>query len=388
MITFKKFYEEFYGSHFSRFFRRPHKFEYNRNFRINFPIYNPNAIVFHVRRNSGYYPCMIPTYDNLNDNASDKLSSYPEKPDRLNSNFLIDRIFLDFDVSNSEYKILKEQLENLRAHEIDYNESGQIEIQKTLLKHIIYEKSAERAVEEAKSFAKLFKADFGKYPKLFFSGLKGAHAYCFFKPVKLTNPNYTIYHFAKKIKEVYEFETLDLSVNKDAITRLSRIPYSVHQITGLSVVSFNIQDSYKEIVRRSINPAVEQFESMEHTTNLGKHLEHIDRILLQNKVNNKTHSKKYFKNFKNNNSNFSNTNHQEFFKEILGESISQYPPKDYVMYHCPFPDHPDEHPSFLVHKNGYKCYGCNRKGNYWQFLKEYYDWDDSQVINYLKNIGK
>lgn len=389
MITFKKFYEEFYGSHFSRFFRRPHKFGDNRNFRINFPIYNPNAIVFHVKRNSGHYPCMISTYDNSNDNAYDKLSGNPEKPDTLNSIFLIDRIFFDFDVSNSEYKGLKDELENLRVQEIDHNKAKQREIQKKILKIVIYEKSAEKAVEEVKIFANLFKSEFGKYPILFFSGSKGAHAYCFFKPVKLTNPNYTIYHFVKKIKEVYEFETLDLSVNKDAITRLSRIPYSMHQITGLTVVPFNINESYGEIIKRAISPCVKQFDLEEHITNLGNHLEQIDEILHHNKVTNENRFKKrYFKYLNNKHVNFNNTNHQDFFKEILGEPTRKYPTKEYVIYHCPFPDHPDEHPSFMVHKNGYKCYGCNRKGNYWQFYKDYYGWNDSQVRNYLKNNRK
>jgi len=54
------------------------------------------------------------------------------------------------------------------------------------------------------------------------------------------------------------------------------------------------------------------------------------------------------------------------------------------MYKCPFKDQDDKKPSFRVHKNGSYYYGFQRKGNYWQFLKDYYGWDDEQVKMYLK----
>ena len=62
--------------------------------------------------------------------------------------------------------------------------------------------------------------------------------------------------------------------------------------------------------------------------------------------------------------------HRLFFKSILGEPEREYPEKEYMMYKCPFKDHEDKKPSFRVHKNGYYCYGCQKKGNYWQFYKD------------------
>ena len=76
----------------------------------------------------------------------------------------------------------------------------------------------------------------------------------------------------------------------------------------------------------------------------------------------------------------------EFFsRKYLGIPEHEYPDKEYVMYRCPFPDHQDTNPSFMVHKRGYKCYGCGEKGNYWQFLKDYNSWNDQKVKEYLNN---
>lgn len=57
----------------------------------------------------------------------------------------------------------------------------------------------------------------------------------------------------------------------------------------------------------------------------------------------------------------------------------EYPDKEYLMYSYPFQDHDARKPSFRVHKKGYYCYGCQKKGNYWQFYKDYYGWDDDNV---------
>lgn len=38
--------------------------------------------------------------------------------------------------------------------------------------------------------------------------------------------------------------------------------------------------------------------------------------------------------------------------------------------HCPFPDHPDLHPSFVVYQRIWRCFGCNRKGDVISLLQE------------------
>jgi DNA primase len=78
--------------------------------------------------------------------------------------------------------------------------------------------------------------------------------------------------------------------------------------------------------------------------------------------------------------------HRVFFRSLLGDPVRSYPDKEYVMYNCPFQDHNDKKPSFRVHKKGYYCYGCQKRGNYWQFIKDYHAWSDEKVKKYLKKI--
>ena len=376
--SLQNFYKEFYGPKFYRYFRRPHQFKKNRNFRIEFTVTNASALSYHVKTNNGKYPCMISVYDLNSKNSKNNFLKCPNSIKNSNNPIkVIDRIFMDFDTSIQKYKPLKREFEDLREHEIDYKKQKQLEIKKKLLKLVICDHIAEPAINDVKKFAKIFKRDFGIYPALFFSGFKGAHAYCFFEPLKLSNTNKTINYVAEKIKNTYNLSNMDLAVNKDATTRLSRIPYSRHQITGLTVVPFKPDEQYLDIIKKSINPSIEPFNYKNHFCNLNEYLLEIDEILEHNQ--NITANK--------NKINIPNplkvSDHRDFFNKIIGNPVRIY--KYYSMYHCPFPDHSDNKPSFKVTKKGYSCYGCGRWGNYWQFYKDYYGWTDHQVREYLKN---
>jgi hypothetical protein len=378
MIGLKSFYESFYGPIFYRHFRRPTYFE-KIKFRIQFTVETPKSLYLHVHRNSGNHPCLIHTYDhgsrgNLIRNSSDKM--------------VFDRVFLDFDVSNPEVKKIKRELTDLRRHGLKYERSRQDELKEQLQDLIINDKIAEQAIDEAKHFAVKFKETFGNYPLLLFSGCKGCHTYTFFKATRFTNLNLAVTWFAENVKKSYNLQTLDLSVTQDAQARLSRIPYSKHQLTDLTVVPFSIEDDYNEIVMRSMNPDVEDFNKENYQTDFHRHLQKIDLVETYNaKVRsiNRTQNKvklghsRNFKRF---------YDHRVFFKSILGDPIKEYPDKEYVMYNCPFQDHEDRKPSFRVHKKGYYCYGCQKRGNYWQFLKDYYGWNDKSIKKYQNIINQ
>jgi hypothetical protein len=366
--TLINFYTSFYGIEFARHFRRPPDF-HNTKFRTQFTVTNPKQLYIHVSKNSGFHPCFVSTHDygsvdNLKHNKSD--------------NVVFDRVYFDFDVDHLEARSIKYILKHLKSKNFTRTKDIQNKL-KTKLRFLIIEKKiAKPAIDEAKSFAKLFKKDFGKEPALFFSGFKGCHAYIFFEPTELINPNRTVEHFAEKIKEQYHFDTIDLAVNKDAIGRLSRIPYSKHQYTDLTVVPFDLTDSYNKIMENSLNPIIDSFDIENHYTRLDLHLKKIDKILEYNYQTDLEKKKELVKIHPLNRS-FNNLDHRSFFKDILGEAEKEYPDKEYVMYCCPFPDHEDNSPSFRVHKTGYLCYGCQRKGNYWEFLKEYNKWTDEDV---------
>ncbi|HOI39513.1 MAG TPA: CHC2 zinc finger domain-containing protein [Methanobacterium sp.] len=375
MIGLKSFYQSFYGPIFYRHFRRPTYFE-KIKFRIQFTVETPKSLYLHVHRNSGNHPCLIHTYDhgsrgNLKRNSSDKM--------------VFDRVFLDFDVSNPEVKKIKRELTDLRRHGLKHEKSRQDELKDQLQDLIINDKIAKQAIDEAKEFAIKFKETFGNYPALFFSGCKGCHAYTFFKATRFQNLNLAVSWFAGNVKKAYNQHTLDLSVTQDAQARLSRIPYSKHQLTSLTIVPFSIEDDYNEIVMRSMNQDVEDFNKEDYQTDFHRHLQKIDQVETYNakvKSINRIPNKVRLggsKNFK------GIYDHRVFFKSILGDPLREYPNKEYVMYNCPFNDHEDRKPSFRVHKKGYYCYGCQKRGNYWQFLRDFNNWDDKKVRKYLRN---
>ena len=209
------------------------------------------------------------------------------------------------------------------------------ELQEQLRNLIIEDKIAKTAIDEAKDFSIKFKKHFGKEPFLLFSGCKGCHAYCFFDPINI-NINRSIYWFAERVKTSYNYHSIDLSVNKDAQSRLSRIPYSKHQYTDLSVVPFTIDDSYDSIIDKSLNPDVRLFRKENYLSSFGEYLKKIDPVLSHNekvqKINNEVKNVgiKRFKSFK------GIDDHRVFFKELLGIPEREYPNKEYVMYRCPF----------------------------------------------------
>ena len=347
------FYSSFYGTDFVRYFRRPSDFK-NAKFKIQFITKTPKDVFHHVHKNSGYHPCYIQTYDR-------GLLGNLKRDDP--TNMVFDRAYFDFDVSDPQAHNLKKELIKLRSHGLKHEPQNKEKLEEKFRNLLIEEKIAEPAINEAKDFAVTFEEAFGRAPILFFSGSKGCHAYTFFEQILGVNINRALSWFAEKVKEEYNYQTLDESVNKDAISRLSRVPYSKHQLTGLTVVPFTLNDTYDEIMEKAINAHPEPFKKEDYFSWFGKHLQTIDPILAHNEMVQKEENKAKrpvpngFKSFS------GVDDHRVYFKELLGEPESEHPDKEYVMYCCPFPDHDDNKPSFKVHRTNYECYGCKRKGN-------------------------
>lgn len=368
------FYHSFYGPKFFRYFRRPPDFNL-KGFRIQFRVQTPKELFKHIQNNSGYQPCYIQTYDH--GSQGNLKNNDPE-------NMVFDRAFFDFDIHHEESDQIKRELQELRSQGPKQQLTQQDALKEKLRDLIVEEHISEPAIDDAKDFSMNFKEAFGEYPILFFSGCKGCHAYTFFKPIQEVDINLSISEFGKAIKDTYNYNTLDLSVLNDSKSRLSRVPYSKHQYTGLTVVPFSINESYDAIINKSLNPTVESFQNDNYLSTFGKHLEKIDPILKHNKTL-KNNSNKVQKTRMNKIKSFSRVDdNRDFFRDLIGPPNQEYPNKKYVMYNCPFPNHTDNNPSFMVYKSGYRCYGCGKKGNYWQFLKDYYGWDDEQVKMYLK----
>lgn len=366
------FYQLFYGFEFYRYFTRPPDFR-SKQFRIQFTVKNPKQLYLHVHHNNGFHPCYISIYDysskhNLNNKKNPEL-------------IVFDRVYFDFDVHNPQVDHVKNNLKKLMSHGLYYQEQKQDQLKEQLRNLIINDKIVEPAINQAKEFVIKFNESFGSYPLLFFSGCKGAHAYTFFEPVKLEDINRTLLNFVEDVKNAFNYQYMDLSVYGSLN---SRVPYSKHQYTNLAVVPFQIKDSYDTIMEKSLNPVVESFNREHYFSIFGKYLQKNDAILEHNKKIKKTRmrtaricmepsSKRV-------------VDHREWFKSILGEPAYESSNKPYVMYNCPFPDHEDHKPSFMVYPTGYHCKGCGRKGNYFQFLKDMNGWTNKQVKNYLKSV--
>lgn len=365
------FYGEFYGLNFFRHFRRLPDFK-NDKIRMQFTVKNPKQLYLHVHKNSGFHACLIHVYDH---------GSYDNLNGKDRNILQYDRAFFDFDVGDIEVASLKHILQHLRFRNNNGTKKLQEKLKEKLRELIIDEKIAKPAIDEAKNFSKQFKKTFGMYPALFFSGCKGCHAYTFFNSSKFHNIDAALSWFAKNIEETYP--TLDLSVVKDATSRLSRVPYSKHQLTDLTVVPFTIEDHYNDIMKRALTPTVEPFNQLDYFSNFNDHLQEIDKRLEHNREIKEAERQAEAKLNPSKVSSYKNIDHRLFFKNLLGEPEGEYPEKEYVMYNCPFQDHKDHTPSFRVHKTGYYCYGCQKKGNYWQFLKDYNNWNDGQVKRFL-----
>jgi len=374
MRGLQSFYRSFYGDHFSRNFRRPPDYGF-KHFKIQFTVENSKNLYGHVHRNSGHHPCFAHVYD---------YGSKVNLKKKDSSKMVFDRAFFDFDVSNPKARKIKNKLLALRYKGPLHQKEEQEGLVEQLRKLIIDDQIAKPAIDESKDFAVKFKETFGREPALFFSGCKGCHAYAFFRASSFQNINMALSWFAEHIKNNYNYQTLDLSVNRDAMARLSRVPYSKHQLTNLSVVPFSIKDSYEDIIEKSVNPRVEEFNREDFTTDFHKHLQKIDLVEAYNAQVNKLKLKRKVALSRKTRNQGRISDHRIFFRNLLGDPEREYLEKRYNMYNCPLPGHVDKKPSFMVHEKGYYCYGCQKKGNYWQFYKDLHGWTDDEVRSHLK----
>ena len=367
------FYGGFYGEEFARILRNIAEFQKRP---ISYTITSPKQLILNLKDYGGKHASYIHTYDHIT-------RQNIKKEDR--NMILYDRLFIDFDSPDPELSKVKKEIKKLRSHSLYYKHDKQVKLRNKLQKMIIREKKAQEPIMECKRFAEEFEEAFGKPPALFFSGGRGCHLYSFFKHREYHDFDRSIEWFVTGQKEAGEYPSIDLSVVKRATTRLSRVPYSEHQLTGLHVVPFEIGDKYEDIMETVLNPTPNGFKKRRHMSKFDKHLREIDKRLkereeLTKKTKNKPHPAKIKYRERG-----SPIDHREFFKALIGEPVREYAGKEYVMYNCPFQDHDDEHPSFKVHKTGgYECYGCGRKGNYYDFLKEFYGYSNKQIRKYMR----
>ena len=84
-----------------------------------------------------------------------------------------------------------------------------------------------------------------------FSGCKGLHLYVFFSKFHLFNISQVTLKLATIFKDKLDLRTLDVSVSKDSLKRMDRVPYSRHEKTRLFATPCCLDDDIIDVLKAS-----------------------------------------------------------------------------------------------------------------------------------------
>jgi hypothetical protein len=201
-----------------------------------------------------------------------------------------------------------------------------------------------------------------------------------FKDRLISNVSYSL---AKAYKKELRLNTLDLVVNKDAYSRLHRIPYTKHPISGLYCYPIDPEDTYSEIIEKAINPAIKPFNLKNYQTktdftdyllSIANNLEikKFKELEQKKKINQLRRQQRKKKGYTNKNIDLDNIDCRTLAQSELGSP--EYTNGKFTRYHCCF--HNDTNPSLSVYKERFVC----GTFNYYVFIKERYSLTDSKEI--------
>lgn len=316
-----------------------------------------------------------------------KLSSQ----NKITVNKHYDRLYFDFDYSNSIAKELKKEINKA----ININDISLVkELRGQYIDLLLNENLAIDSYNEVIRFHEyLAKSNINSY--ISFSGSKGFHLYIFyplttdFKDRLISD---TALAMAKSYKTNLNFKTMDLSVNKDAYSRIHRVPYTKHTITGLFCYPINMEDTYTKTIEKAIKPSIKNFILTDYQNKqiftdellkLSKLLEKkkLEMIETKKRLNTIRLARNKKKSFKND-IDLDNIDCRILANKVLGSS--QYTNGNLNLYNCCF--HTDKNPSLSVYKERFICGSCGQF-NYYDFIAQYFSLSDSkEVIEKLKEI--
>lgn len=288
-----------------------------------------------------------------------------------------DRLMFDFDTENIEVKLLKKRLK--KAYSIKNFKEQKKEVRRVqdeFQKLLYHSDLLVKPFNEARKLQDYFQeANIPVYTV--FSGCKGLHLYVFLPKLHLLNISQVTHKLATTFKEKLDLRTLDVSVSKDSLKRIDRVPYSRHEKTRLFVSPFNLDDDIKGVVKTSRRQRVAEFDFNDYML-AEDHPLVKTLVKLNNNYDEINEAKKNTANFKRSRGEVVgdyNVSSDELFtdmrnlaKVVLGTPVKEY--KAYNTYLCPF--HDDHHPSARVYKRNFRCEACNIHLRYFDFLKNYY----------------
>lgn len=311
------------------------------------------------------------------------LASYRNK---ANSQPYVDRLFFDFDLEEEprivevkeELKIVRSTLtgkEKVKAEKVVRNDFKDIVTSTDVL---------ETPFNEAVKLNEYFN-DLDIKTFLLFSGSKGLALNVFFNSLPITYISEISYAIASNLKRELKLSTLDLAVNKDALARLQRIPYTKHNNTLLTNQPIDPTFTFNEFLDtiKYENPKVMDLDITTYHDNkyianlLVKYNAKFTEVYKKNEEAKDTFNK--VRKSKPTKSNYYRSKYEaEYYeatdvfrdcrilaKVLLGKPVREY--KNYNSYICPF--HDDNIASARVYKHNFICAGCGVYYRYFGFIK-------------------
>jgi hypothetical protein len=303
---------------------------------------------------------------------------------QITVNKTYDRLFFDFDFDKSpEVKELSKDI-NIAINNNDTNLLKELREQ---FKAMLLEDKI--AIEPFNDIIKLycFLKEHGINPYTIFSGSKGFHLYIFypktdFKDRLISDVSYSL---AKAYKKTLKLNTIDLSVNKDAYSRIHRIPYTKHLISDLYCYPINPDHNYSQVIENAINPEIKPFnlngyqtetDFTDYLLKIAKKLKTIKaKELEQKQILNQVKRQQRKKKGYTNDIDLDNIDCRTLAQSELGSP--EYTNGNLNRYNCCF--HNDNKPSLSVYKERFICGVCGTF-NYYDFIKERYGLSDKNEI--------
>ena len=252
----EQFLKNFYGLHFNREIANP----------IRRSCYNFKSLIHNLKLwEQKHLPAYCTVYDYNKKNLIPKRKPTSSYIYPYMDNVILDKIFFDFDLDYTENEKASINFLETKNEKYDYILS--------LMEH----GRIKKPIEEALKLAKYITGNFDGYPLLVFSGSKGCHLYLFFKEIKLKYPKEVIRLLVKSIESDLNLETVDPSPIGD-LSRISRIPTSIHPGTGLYAHPFDIESNYENIINDSQikTPQFDYFDKKNRKSDINNTLRCID----------------------------------------------------------------------------------------------------------------
>ena len=319
--------------------------------------------------------------------------------DKNINGLMCDKLFFDFDIEDPRCKDLKHKIKDVKANphiigkeRINLVKEYQKELQELILEeNLLYDSFNE--VMKLKEY--LLKKGIKSF--IVFSGSKGFHLNIFFEEANLldiTNLNKSL---ASIFKRDLDLKLLDFNIYNNVLAGMQRVPYSVHERTGLRTTPINVNilydDFIKEVKKNKLKVTGFNMKDYYVPDNFRTFLIKLDSENIERNKETKL-KQEQLKEIQKKNQN--NTKYKgesslifkdmrELCKLLIGEPA--YVRENYNKYNCPF--HDDQVPSAIAGKTYFTCYGCNLKLNYFEFIRKFFKLEsDDEVKKKMKELIK